>query len=118
MTLERARWWVIRPAANRKPATYRCPLCGRLLPSLSEHMLLLPEGDGARRRHAPHRLREHKTDRIRLRIKRRGGEIFGAAGWAITVAVGRLVVPPAALVVRGAKKYLVAQIRVLEAAAR
>jgi hypothetical protein len=52
VALERARWWVIRPAHNRRPTTYRCPICGRLLPALSEHMLLLPEGDGARRRHA------------------------------------------------------------------
>jgi hypothetical protein len=42
----------VRPAGSRKPATYRCPLCGRLLPALSEHMLVLPEGDAARRRHA------------------------------------------------------------------
>jgi hypothetical protein len=35
-----------------KPATYRCPLCGRHLPALSEHMLVTPEGDSARRRHA------------------------------------------------------------------
>jgi hypothetical protein len=47
-----ARWWAVRRAANRKPATYRCPLCGRHLPSLSEHMLIAPEGDSARRRHA------------------------------------------------------------------
>jgi hypothetical protein len=47
-----ARWYAIRPAANRKPATYRCPLCGRHLPALSEHMLVVPEGDAARRRHA------------------------------------------------------------------
>jgi hypothetical protein len=47
-----ARWYVIRPAANRKPATYRCPLCGGLLPALSEHMLVTPEGDSSRRRHA------------------------------------------------------------------
>jgi hypothetical protein len=46
------RWWVLRPAQNRKPATYRCPLCGRHLPSLSEHMLMVPEGDSSRRRHA------------------------------------------------------------------
>ena len=45
-------WWDIRPAANRKPATYRCPLCGNQLPSLSAHMLLKPEGDSERRRHA------------------------------------------------------------------
>jgi hypothetical protein len=42
----------VRRAANRKPATYRCPLCGHHLPALSEHMLLFPEDDHARRRHA------------------------------------------------------------------
>jgi hypothetical protein len=47
-----ARWYAVRPAANRKPATYRCPLCGRHLPALSEHMLVLPDGDASRRRHA------------------------------------------------------------------
>lgn len=47
-----ARWWSVRPAGNRKPATYRCPICGHHLPALSEHMLIAPEGDKARRRHA------------------------------------------------------------------
>jgi hypothetical protein len=47
-----ARWYGVRPAANRKPATYRCPLCGGLLPALSDHMLVLPEGEPSRRRHA------------------------------------------------------------------
>jgi hypothetical protein len=47
-----ARWWEIRRAQNRKPATYRCPLCGGYLPALSEHMLMFPEGDRTRRRHA------------------------------------------------------------------
>lgn len=42
----------MRRAQNRKPATYRCPLCGDLLPALSEHMLIVPEGDASRRRHA------------------------------------------------------------------
>ena len=50
--LPKARWWTLRRAQNRKPATYTCPLCGRFLPALSEHMLILPEGDGSRRRHA------------------------------------------------------------------
>ena len=45
-------WWTVRRAANRKPATYRCPLCGHHLPALSEHMLIAPEGDSRRRRHA------------------------------------------------------------------
>jgi hypothetical protein len=46
------RWWTARRAQNRKPATYRCPLCGNHLPALSEHMLIAPEGDTSRRRHA------------------------------------------------------------------
>ena len=49
---KRARWWTVRRAQNRKPATYRCPLCGEHLPALSEHMLIAPEGDAQRRRHA------------------------------------------------------------------
>jgi hypothetical protein len=47
-----ARWWTVRRAQNRKPATYRCPLCGGYLPALSEHVLITPEGDASRRRHA------------------------------------------------------------------
>jgi hypothetical protein len=46
------RWWVFRRAQNRKPATYTCPLCGGFLPALSEHMLIAPENDASRRRHA------------------------------------------------------------------
>jgi hypothetical protein len=46
------RWWTIRPAQNLKPATYRCPFCRRHLPALSEHVLIMPEGDPKRRRHA------------------------------------------------------------------
>ncbi len=52
MRLPSARWWELRPARNRKPAHYRCPLCGGGLPALSEHVLMIPEGDTARRRHA------------------------------------------------------------------
>jgi hypothetical protein len=47
-----ARWWTVRRAHNRKPATYRCPICGRHLPALSEHMLIRPEGRSEGRRHA------------------------------------------------------------------
>jgi hypothetical protein len=49
---EPVRWWSMRPAQNRKPATYRCPFCGKHLASLSEHALIAPEGDSSRRRHA------------------------------------------------------------------
>jgi hypothetical protein len=45
-------WWEARRAQSTKPATYRCPLCGGQLPAMSEHMLLFPEGDHSRRRHA------------------------------------------------------------------
>ena len=50
--LEQARWWTIRRAQNRKPATYRCPLCGYQLHAMSDHVLIAPEGDTERRRHA------------------------------------------------------------------
>ncbi|TML20358.1 MAG: hypothetical protein E6G28_11005 [Actinobacteria bacterium] len=46
------RWWTMRPAHNLKPATYRCPLCGGFVPALSDHVLIAPEGDTSRRRHA------------------------------------------------------------------
>jgi hypothetical protein len=49
---EPIRWWSMRPAQSRKPATYRCPICGNHLPALSEHFLIAPEGDMERRRHA------------------------------------------------------------------
>jgi hypothetical protein len=49
---EPVRWWSMRPAQNLKPATYRCPLCDNHLPALSEHVLIAPEGDKSRRRHA------------------------------------------------------------------
>jgi hypothetical protein len=46
------RWWEIRHASSRRPATYKCPFCGRLLHAMSEHVLISPEGDRGRRRHA------------------------------------------------------------------
>jgi hypothetical protein len=46
------RWWELRRAQNLKPATYTCPLCGRRLQSMSDHVLLFPEGDHSQRRHA------------------------------------------------------------------
>jgi hypothetical protein len=50
--LNEARWWAIRGAQNLKPSTYRCPLCGQHLHAMSEHLLIAPEGDSSRRRHA------------------------------------------------------------------
>jgi len=50
--LEKAAWWAIRPVRSRATATYRCPLCGFQLHAMSDHMLITPEGDGSRRRHA------------------------------------------------------------------
>lgn len=66
---EDVRWWALRGAQNKKPATYRCPFCDRYLPALSEHVLILPEGDGSRRRHAHTRcvLAERKAGRLPLR---------------------------------------------------
>lgn len=49
---EPTRWWTVRRAQNLKPATYRCPFCHELQPALSEHALVMPEGEARRRRHA------------------------------------------------------------------
>ena len=48
----RPQWWEIRPARNLQPKSYVCPLCDQYLHAMSEHMLLVPEGDASRRRHA------------------------------------------------------------------
>jgi len=50
--LPAARWWSMRRAHSNKPATYTCPICGRYLTAMSEHVLIAPEGDMERRRHA------------------------------------------------------------------
>jgi hypothetical protein len=50
--LEKADWWTIRRAQNRKPATYRCPFCGRHLLAATDHVLIAPEGEASQRRHA------------------------------------------------------------------
>lgn len=46
------RWWELRPAQNLSASVYRCPICDNRVPALTEHMLITPEGDGSRRRHA------------------------------------------------------------------
>jgi hypothetical protein len=51
-SLVKARWYEIRRAQSRKPATYTCPFCPRRLPAFSEHVLIRPEGQGDGRRHA------------------------------------------------------------------
>jgi hypothetical protein len=52
MVLSEPRWWTVRPARNLSASVYRCPFCDGRLTALSEHMLIAPEGDTARRRHA------------------------------------------------------------------
>jgi hypothetical protein len=42
----------MRPAQNLKPSTYTCPFCGKRLASMSEHVLIAPEDDRSKRRHA------------------------------------------------------------------
>jgi hypothetical protein len=93
--LEPAAWWVVRPAQNRKPTTYRCPLCGELLPALTAHMLIVPEGDGARRRHAHTAcvMRARRAGRLPLR---EDVEPLRPGLWArLRGLVGRGGAPPA-----------------------
>jgi hypothetical protein len=47
-----ARWWATKHAQNLKAATYVCPFCDGLLHATSDHMLVVPEGDLSKRRHA------------------------------------------------------------------
>ncbi len=49
---ESPRWWAVRRVRSGKAATYRCPFCGRQLHAMSDHVLIAPEGDADRRRHA------------------------------------------------------------------
>jgi hypothetical protein len=69
-------WWSMRRAQNRKPATYRCPFCGGYLPALSEHVLVMPEGDSSRRRHAHTKcvLAERKAGRLPTREEWRAAQ--------------------------------------------
>jgi hypothetical protein len=50
--LDPASWWTLRYAQSRKAATYRCPFCGHPLHAMEPHVLIAPEGDLDRRRHA------------------------------------------------------------------
>ena len=52
VTAEEARWWTLRRAQSNRPATYRCPFCNELLHAMSDHVVIAPEGDVDRRRHA------------------------------------------------------------------
>ena len=45
-------WWSMRPAHSNRPATYTCPFCNERLHAMSEHLVIAPEGDVERRRHA------------------------------------------------------------------
>jgi hypothetical protein len=74
--IQAARWWSVRRAQSRKPATYTCPFCGRYLPAMSEHMLVLPEGDASRRRHA------HTTC---VQAARRQGRLSSRDEWIATL---------------------------------
>ena len=67
----------MRRAQNRKPATYRCPFCDRYLPALSEHVLVMPEGDPSRRRHAHTDcvLAERKSGRLPTREEWRSAHL-------------------------------------------
>jgi hypothetical protein len=75
-----ARWWTIRAASNLKPASYRCPLCGQLLHAMSEHLLITPEGESGRRRHA------HPECVV---AARRAGELPTYDEWRATQPRGR-----------------------------
>jgi hypothetical protein len=53
----------MRGAQNSKPSTYTCPFCGKRLASMSQHVLIAPEDDKSKRRHA--HMRRSIGDRLR-----------------------------------------------------
>jgi len=77
--LPRARWWTVRRATNSKPATYRCPFCGRHLLALTEHVLIAPEGDTRRRRHAHTECARAARERGELVLREEWQRTQGAA---------------------------------------
>ncbi|HEY6068505.1 MAG TPA: hypothetical protein VIU81_07400 [Gaiellaceae bacterium] len=50
--MDEIRWWSLRASRSNRPETYTCPLCGRRLHAMSDHVVIAPEGDVERRRHA------------------------------------------------------------------
>lgn len=71
----------MRRAHSNKPATYTCPICGRYLAAMSEHVLIAPEGDTSRRRHAHTEcaLRARQAGRLPARdeVEPRGPGLLG-----------------------------------------
>lgn len=77
------RWWALRRAQSFKPVSYTCPLCSLQLHAMTDHVLLTPEGDSERRRHA------HAAC---VRAARAAGRLPSRAEWEVTQprAPGRL----------------------------
>ena len=50
--LPMADWYSVRHVQSFKPKSYTCPLCLTQLHAMSDHVLITPEGDAERRRHA------------------------------------------------------------------
>jgi hypothetical protein len=72
----------MRRAQGTQPRTYRCPFCGELLHAMSEHVLIAPEGDVDRRRHAHTAcvLAERRAGRLPTEDEARGPRRGGIVG--------------------------------------
>jgi hypothetical protein len=83
-----ARWWSTRRSRSRKPATYRCPFCGGHLPAMADHILICPEGDARRRRHAHLScvLAARREGRLPTRDEWRRSQRDGDRGWRAVAA--------------------------------
>ena len=78
-----ARWWSVRGSRSRKPATYRCPFCGGHLPAMTDHILIYPEGDTRRRRHAhvSCAMAARRAGRLPTRDQWRRSQPDAGSGW-------------------------------------
>ena len=50
--LPEADWYSVRHAQSFQPKSYTCPLCLKQLHAMVDHVLISPEADPERRRHA------------------------------------------------------------------
>ena len=69
---DQVRWWDIRSAQGRQAKTYTCPICHGMFLAMVPNVLLSPEGDRGRRRHA------HVEC---VAAQRRAGKLLTRAEW-------------------------------------
>jgi hypothetical protein len=82
-----AEWWDVRMARNPSGSIYTCPLCEGPIHSSTEHMLITPDGNPNRRRHAHTECVREAIDAGRLPVRADRQET--TLGWFARLRQGR-----------------------------